>query len=415
MSQIKTDRPADISNFFVAGINYKKTDAATRGQFSIHNDHYETILKLAPSYKLDALFILSTCNRTEIYGFADDVSQLIDLLCTQTTGDCQTFTELAYTKSGDKAVEHLFTVGAGLDSQILGDYEIIGQLKQAVKFSKERGFINGFTERLVNSVLQSSKAIKNDTALSGGTVSVSFAAVQYIREFAGINNHKKILLIGTGKIGRNTCKNLVDYLGTTNITLVNRTDEKAMELAAELNLNYAPFCDLAGQIASSDIILTATTAVEPTVLKSQLEHTGSKLIIDLSVPNNVEASVTELAGVTLINVDELSKLKDETLQRREAEAPKAREIITEQMAVFMDWHRMRKNAPALNDIKAKLNEITYQHQLLLAKSGAVCPLVKIEEKIQRIVNCVAFKMRSEHQPGCHFIEAMNELMGNIAN
>src|SRR5205085_6357836 len=159
-------------------------------------------------------FILSTCNRTEIYGFAENASQLIDILCTETTGAKETFKELCYVKQGLDAVQHLFEVGAGLESQILGDYEIIGQIKQSVKFAKENGFVGAFTERLVNSVLQSTKVIKNQTALSGGTVSVSFAAVQYIKKNVTKIGNKNILLLGIGKIGRNTCKNLVDYLDT---------------------------------------------------------------------------------------------------------------------------------------------------------------------------------------------------------
>lgn len=408
--EINTNRPVDISNFFIAGVNYKKTDAATRGQFSINNDQYENILNLAPAYKSDALFILSTCNRTEIYGFAEDAGELIDLLCTQTTGDKNTFTRLAYIKKGEAAVEHLFNVGAGLDSQILGDYEIIGQLKAAVKFSKERGFINCFLERMVNCVLQSSKTIKNDTALSGGTVSVSFAAVQYIKENFEINAGKKILLIGTGKIGRNTCKNLVDYLGTTNITLINRSEDKAAELAAELNLKYAPLSDLDYHVANSDIILTATNAGQPTIFKSQLENKGIKLIVDLSVPNNVDASVKELPGITLVNVDELSKLKDETLQRREAEAPKAKAIIAAQIAEYMEWYQMRKNAPALNAIKGKLIEIHTLLKITFPNEGKGCPVMNAERKIQKVINNVAFKMRSQNQQGCHYLEAINEFM-----
>src|SRR4030095_14481349 len=118
-------------------------------------------------------------------------------------------------------------------------YEIVGQLKNATQFSKQRGFIGPNLERLINSVLQASKLIKSNTRLSGGTVSVSFAAVQYIREHVKDARDKKILLLGTGKIGRNICKNLVDYLDTTNITLINRTPEKAFELAAELRLRTA--------------------------------------------------------------------------------------------------------------------------------------------------------------------------------
>jgi glutamyl-tRNA reductase len=406
---METNHPANISNFFIAGINYKKTDAGTRGQFAINNDQYGDILNIAPSYKLDSFFILSTCNRTEIYGFADKPEQLIDLLCTQTLGTAETFKSLAYTKNGEKAVEHLFNVGAGLDSQILGDYEVIGQIKQSVKFARERGFINCFLERLVNSVLQTSKTIKNNTALSGGTVSVSFAAIQCIRTHFEFIADKKILLIGTGKIGRNTCKNLVDYLGTTNITLVNRSEEKAAKLAAELNLKYAPINNLEACIADADIILTATNAAEPTVLGAHLKDKGDKLIIDLSVPSNVESLVKGMPGITLINVDELAKLKDETLQKREAEAPKAKMIIAEQMAEFMDWHQMRKNAPALHAIKTKLNQISADQQFDIKTSG-VCPLVKVEEKIQRVINGIANKMRSHNQQGCHYIEAINEFM-----
>ena len=135
---------------------------------------------------------------------ADEASQLVDLLCTQTIGSKTTFTELAYVKQGTLAVQHLFNVAAGLDSQILGDYEIVGQIKLAVKFSREHGFIQAFTDRLVNAVLQSSKSVKNNTEISGGTVSVSFAAVQCIKEKFGSVADKNILLIGTGKIGRNT-------------------------------------------------------------------------------------------------------------------------------------------------------------------------------------------------------------------
>ena len=410
MSKMNASRPVDISNFFIAGINYKKTDAATRGQFAINNDQYENIINLAPAYGTDALFVLSTCNRTEIYGFAESPAKLIDLLCTQTTGDKKTFIDFAYIKSGEMAVEHLFNVGAGLDSQILGDYEIIGQLKKAVKFSKERGFISCFLERLVNNVLQSSKTIKNDTLLSGGTVSVSFAAVQYIKENIEIDANKKILLIGTGKIGRNICKNLVDYLGTTNITLVNRSEEKAVELATELNLKSAPISQLAGLIASSDIILAATNAGEPTILRSHLLNNGDKLIIDLSVPNNVETSVKGLPGITLVNVDELAKLKDETLQRREAEAPKAKMIIAAQMADFMEWHRMRRIAPALNAIKIKLTVIHTLFKLTFPNVGPTCPVMDAEEKIQKVINGIANKMRSENRQGCYYLEAINEFM-----
>jgi glutamyl-tRNA reductase len=399
---------SNISNFYVAGISYKKIEAETRGQFAISNDQYLSLFNHAGEFDIHEFFVLSTCNRTEIYGFADEAEQLVNLLCSETAGNADNFLDTAYIKCGEDAIKHLFAVGAGLDSQILGDYEIIGQIKSAVRISKENGCIGAFVERLVNAVLQSSKAIKNQTALSGGTVSVSFAAVQYIRDHVADISDKKILLIGTGKIGRSTCKNLVDYLNTNNITLINRTPDKAKELANELRVNHAGTDQLEQLVRESDIILVATNAEEPVVFANYFSETDHKLLIDLSVPFNVEKSAALLPHIQLINVDELSKLKDETLARRQAEVPKAMRILSEYITEFLDWYEMRKNVPVLKAVKTKLLEL-HSHQLYLQ----LYPLpaaqkMYTEERIQRIINGMASKLRVQNQRGCHYIEAINE-------
>ena len=400
----------DISKFWVAGISYKKADAATRGQFAIQNDRHALLLEKALGNSLDEVFVLSTCNRTEIYGFADSVSQLIDLLCDQTGGSKETFLSSAYIKNGHEAITHLFNVSAGLDSQILGDYEIIGQIKAAAKFAKKHGCINVMLERLINTVLQSSKAIKNQTELSGGTVSVSFAAIQYIRDHVRAIADKKILLLGTGKIGKSTSKNLVHYLKTKNITLINRTEEKAAELANELGLKHAPISELQKHISGSDIVFVATDAAEPTILLSHLEERSDKLILDLSVPFNVEEAIQHLPYITLINVDELSKMRDETLAKREADVPKAKAIIAEHIAEFIEWHEHRKHVPVLKAVKTKLKEIH--------NSPLFIPLYNsthTEEKIQRVINGMAYKMKGQNQKGCHYIEAINEFIATGTN
>ena len=229
----------NIHNFFVAGINYKKADAEIRGLFAIDNTKYAAILSGAVELGIKEIFVLSTCNRTEIYGLTDSANTLIGLLCGQTEGSISDFKKSAYIKSGNDAVGHLFNVGAGLDSQILGDYEIVGQLKTAIKFAKHHACIGSNFERLINSVLQASKSIKNNTRLSSGTVSVAFAAVQYIRSTVKNISNKKILLLGAGKIGSIACRNIIDYLDTKNITLINRSDDKAFLLAHELGIQRA--------------------------------------------------------------------------------------------------------------------------------------------------------------------------------
>ena len=413
-----TLKQTDISTFFVAGINYKKTDATLRGQYAINTEQYGKLLQLAPQFGITELFVISTCNRTEIYGFTENVNDLCELLCSQAQGSVETFKKIAYIKNGRSAIHHLFDVAAGLDSQILGDYEILGQLKQAFKFSKEHGFIGAYSERLMNAVLQSSKLIKTTTGLSGGTVSVAFAAIQYIKEKVQHAASKKILLIGTGKIGRNTCKNLVDYIQAKNITLINRTESKAEELAAELGLQFANMDELPQHIQQSDIILVATNSELPVIETSHLINSGNKIIIDLSIPFNVEKSAQDLDHITLVNVDELSKIKDATLHKREAEVPAAKAIIKEKIEEFLEWHEMRKNVPVLTAVKNKLYAMqSCEMYISYSARKIMVPAVKVnfDYEIQKVVSGMAIKLRNQNQRGCQYIEAINEYIATGTN
>lgn len=396
-----------LNQFFVIGINYKKTDATIRGQFAVNADQYNSILQKAGAAGINEIFVLSTCNRTEVYALAPDAGILINLLCSETTGTADTFKELCYIKHGQHAVEHIFSVGAGLDSQILGDYEIVGQMKLAVKFSREKGFIGTFIERLFNTVLQSSKEIKNKTALSGGTVSVSFAAIQFLKQNISDFSDKKIVLLGTGKIGKNTCKNLVDYLRTTNITLINRTEEKAIELATELKLKTASINELDAQVAAADIIIVATNAEEAVIKKDLLINSNPKILIDLSIPNNIETSVKELDHIILANVDDLSKINDATLQKRIDEVPQAKAIIRKFMGEFYEWNCLRKYAPVLRALKEKLHNIHTCNLFLSAFEYDETPEPD-SDYIQKVVNNMAIQMRRQHTPGCHYIQAIND-------
>jgi glutamyl-tRNA reductase len=393
---------ASINIFYAIGISYKKADAALRGQFAINQAQYQRILDLAPRYGISAVFVLSTCNRTEIYGLANNQDDLLHLLCSQTIGTKLEFEKVCYLKHGLSALNHLFKVGAGLDSQILGDYEIVGQLKQGIKFARDNGFINSFLDRLGNTVLQASKEIKNQTALSKGTVSVSYAAIQLIKlKFPNIGN-KKILLVGTGKIGERTCKNIIDYLDTHNVTLINRSADKAAGLAHNLNLMHAPMDNLDQQIQYADIIMVATGADKPVILTRQLQNAGNKLVIDLSIPNNVEASAGNLPNITLVNVDELSKLQDENISKRQSEVIEANAIITKNLDCFVDWLLLRKNAPVLQGLRVRLANIS-AHQY-----SGYYNVAAIDKKIQRVLNNTAGKMKADNRAGCYCLEAINE-------
>jgi glutamyl-tRNA reductase len=392
-----------IDSFFVAGINYKKTDAAVRGQFALQPEDYTTLLEKSTAVK--EVFVISTCNRTEIYGIAASPHTLIDTLTQYTTGSQELFLEKAYIKQGYKAVEHLFHVAAGLDSQILGDYEITGQLKQAVAVARKHNRVGAFLERLTNTALQSSKAIRSKTQLSGGTVSVAFAAISFLKQHVQQAAGKKILLVGTGKIGRNTCKNLLDYTDANHITLVNRTEAKALELAREMQLRTAPFAELDAEIAQADVIIVSTNAPAYLVRKEQLKDSTPKVLIDLSVPNNIDPAVAGLPGTVLANVDDLSKINDATLAMRAAEVPKAGFIIQEFIKEFDEWLGTRRHAPMLQYVKQTLSGL--QECPFLAANTTI---VHNDAAINRAVKNMAVMLKESNNPGCRYFEVLNDYL-----
>lgn len=343
--------------FYVVGLSYKKADADIRGKFSLDPAAKSRLLSQAAAEGISGIIATSTCNRTELYGFAEHPYQLIKLLCENSRGSVDEFQRVAYVFKNAEAVNHIFRVGTGLDSQILGDFEIISQLKNGFAESRKLGLTNAFMERLTNAVIQASKRIKNETGISSGATSVSFASVQYmLRNVEDIGN-KNILLFGTGKIGRNTCENLVKHTKNGHITLINRTKDKAEKLAGKLNLIVRDYAELHLELQKADILVVATGAQNPTIDKAVLNLKKPLLILDLSIPKNVADNVTELPQVTLIHMDHLSQITDDTLENRKKHIPAAEAIINEVRAEFTAWTHARKFAPTINALKEKLNEI----------------------------------------------------------
>ncbi|WP_294820884.1 glutamyl-tRNA reductase [uncultured Flavobacterium sp.] len=343
--------------FYAVGLSYKKADAGTRGKFSLDSNAKAALLLQAKQEGISSLIVTSTCNRTEIYGFAQHPFQLIKLLCDNSRGSIEEFQRAAFVYKNNEAIAHIFRVGTGLDSQILGDFEIISQIKAGFIESKAVGLANSFLERLVNSVIQASKRIKNETELSSGATSVSFASVQYIMNNVADISHKNILLFGTGKIGRNTCENLVKHTKNDHIVLVNRTREKAEKVAGKFSLIVKDHDLLPLEIPKADVLIVATGAQEPTIDKDILVLGKPLLILDLSIPKNVHDNVTELPGVTVVHLDDLSKITDSTLENRRLQIPAAEAIIDEVMTEFNEWTNARKFAPTINALKEKLNSI----------------------------------------------------------
>jgi glutamyl-tRNA reductase len=385
--------------FYAIGLSYKKADAAMRGKFSLDDKAKLNLLHQAKAEGLESLIVTSTCNRTEIYGFAQHPFQLIKLLCENSQGTVEDFQKVAFVYKNKEAISHMFRVGTGLDSQILGDFEIISQLKNAFVQSKELNLANAFLERLVNAVIQASKKIKTDTEISSGATSVSFASVQYIFKNVEDIASKNILLFGTGKIGRNTCENLVKHSKHEHITLINRTKDKAEKIAKKLNVIVKEYSDLQLEIQKADVLVIATGALNPTVDKAILNLKKPLLILDLSIPKNVNENVKDIKDVRLVHMDELSQMTDETLENRKKHIPAAETIIETIKDEFIAWTKQRKFAPTIHALKAKLNtikegELNFQRKKLVNFDEEQAELITARI-IQKITNHFANHLKDD--------------------
>ena len=342
------------TGFFIIGISYKNANAEVRGNYSLDPKSKLSLLTKAKESGLESVMAISTCNRTEVIGFVNDPEILTTLLCEATNSSIVEFKKYSYTLSENNAINHLFKVGSGLESQILGDFEIIGQLKHSAASSKKAGLLNTYLDRLISLVIRASKRIKNETSLSTGATSVSFASVQYICNNVEDVNNKNILLFGTGKIGRNTCENLIKQTKNSKITLINRTKDKAEKIAGKFNLKVEDISDLSHEISKTDVLVVATGALETTVDKSLIKTKAPLLILDLSIPKNVSIDVAKMDNVNLIHLDDLSKITDKTLESRKKEIPKATKIIESVIKEFEEWIENRKFAPTIRALKSKL-------------------------------------------------------------
>ena len=343
-------------HFYTIGISYKTANLNTRGKFSLSNEQCLSLLKEAKEKGIKEILINTTCNRTEIYAYAEHPYQIIKLLCAHSGGELSVFEQLGFILKNEEAIHHIFKVGTGLDSQILGDFEIIGQLKQGFYRSKKLGLVNGFSERLVNAVIQASKRIKTETKISTGATSVAFASVQYIIQNTEAVSDKNILLFGTGKIGRNTCENLIKHTENDHIVLINRTHEKAKNIAGKFNVLVKEYGELPTEIRKADVMIVATGAQLPTVAKDIIHTEKPLLILDLSIPCNVHENVKSLAHVKVVNLDTLSQITNKALKERKKHLPHAEEILGEIEFEFLQWLHDRQYAPTLRALKAKLTD-----------------------------------------------------------
>ena len=388
---MKTDKNLHkTSNFAVLSISFEKADAETRGKFAFFDENIKNFVNEIHDENLGDAFVVSTCNRTEIYTTTPNYLLIAELYCKTIGVSLTEFMKYVNILKHEEALNHLFRVAAGLESQIIGDFEIIGQIKNAYhRFKKEKQNSNPFLERAINSAIQISKRIKNETGISNGAASVSYAAVHYILKNQTQISDKNILLLGVGEIGQNTVENLVKHVYKPKVKIANRSSDKAEKIAEKYKIPHIEFPDFNDELKKTDILIVATGAQHPIINKTHFPNGKETLVIDLSIPNNVEKNITENQNVSLVDVDELSLHISETMIQRQKEIPKAEEIIKEMTKDFLEWEKKRKLAPNIHHFKAVLknmerNEMHNIHRK--HKYVDVNDMQLSEKMIQKITN-----------------------------
>jgi len=351
------------SDFAVLSISYEKADAETRGKFAFFDDHIKSFANKIHEEDLGDAFVVSTCNRTEIYSTTKNYLHIAELYCNTVGVQLSDFLKYVNVIQREDALFHLFRVAAGLESQIIGDFEIVSQIKNAYhRFKKYKDFSNPYLERAINSSIQISKRIKNETGISTGSASVSYAAVHYILNNTRHLHEKNILLLGVGEIGQNTIENLVKHVYQPKIKIANRSFEKAEKIADKYNIPQIDFNSFPEELKQTDVLIVATGAQKYIIDESNFPKDKEMLVIDLSIPNNVQKEVGNWENVTLIDVDQLSQTIKATMEQRKKEIPKAEGIIKEMAKEFVDWEKKRKLAPNINHFKNSLKKIE-EHEM----------------------------------------------------
>ncbi|MEY2830443.1 MAG: glutamyl-tRNA reductase [Bacteroidota bacterium] len=347
-----------VAQYFAVGVNFKNSDVGIRSDFSLNEDLQIQCMQMATKAGFNDFILLNTCNRTEMYGIGEPQIAK-EIFCEAVNQPLEIFNQYQFVKQGQEAFNHIFSVAAGLDSQILGDYEVLGQFKNACKNAKRNNLMSAYFERLTNTCVQSSKEIKTHTDLSKGTVSVSFAAVEKLMNTFG-NKAIEILVIGIGNFGTNVAKNIKNYLPNAQVTLANRTGSKAEKLANILGYKAIPYQQAITQSEKFQAILVCAAPNDFLFTTQNFNKGNINLMLDLCVPQSIEPSVASTLNIEVMTLDDISKLLDKTLEKRKFFLPLAEEIVSKNINEFNDWLKVYLNRDKILKLKNTLLNVMDQ-------------------------------------------------------
>jgi glutamyl-tRNA reductase len=352
-------------NLLAISINHRTAPVELREALFLKEDEARSFIKLARENIFKEGLILSTCNRTEIFGVPEGKElnhRTIQKLLLRFKS-AENITEEHFQKYFSRdAVKHLFSVATGIDSLLVGDNQVFKQVKDSFQIAEETSFAGYFMHRLFDSAIRVGKRAISETKISDGAVTVSYAAVQLTEKIFSNLSKKTALIIGAGETGEIAAKHLAGK-GIGSLAVTNRTQEKAEKLSQELKATVVQFSEFRESIHNYDIIISATSSPEILISKDDVKKAIKKrsnepfILMDIAVPRDIDPESKKLDYVFYHDLDSLNVIVEQNLIKRKAEIPKVEKIIEEELNNFWEWYNSLQAAPAIKDLRALFEEI----------------------------------------------------------
>lgn len=351
-------------NFRAISLSFKNAPLDIRELVAFDEKACKRILRYFDEFTdISEALVVSTCNRTEIYytspqNLSEDIIKLIGL--ERKIDNIESFSEY-FVEYNDwtEAVEHLYYVSIGLEAQVVGDLQIINQIKNAYQWSADENMAGPFLHRLLHSIFYTNKRVVQETSFRDGAASVSYVTVDLVDDLTSRLECPNILVLGLGEIGEDVCRNL-ENIKSKNVLICNRTQETAQALADECGYDTLPFSEFKGRIAEFDVIISSIAAKEPIIDKSLFNTNqvhSHKYLFDLSVPRSIEHDVEDIPGLLLYNIDNIQSKASSALEKRLAAIPDVKAIITSAIDDFSEWSKEMEVSPVINKLSNALEEI----------------------------------------------------------
>ena len=353
----------------LVSINYKNAPIEIREKFDFSDNQKDDFYKIIKSKRIvEGVMIISTCNRTEIYfeneKFTGLETKIIHKVLKELVDYKSFFDSLSLfveTKTSKYVTEHLFRLVSGLESMIIGEYQIVEQIKQSFAFAKENDMLSPILERMIQKSFEAGKYIRSNTHIGKGAVSISYAIVEKLSKLPQINS-SKILVVGAGETSLLTIKHLLKKQ-IENISVVNRSSDKAKAIAKKCNINFDNFNDLPKLLVENDVAIFSTSSKKSLISFEEitnilkLRNDKNIILIDLSVPRNLPASLSKINGVSLINIDNLKDQVNKNYKKRKLEIAKAEGFIHFFLNDFNQWKTSRHLRPSIIALNDQFDEL----------------------------------------------------------